>query len=246
MRLSERLSVRKKIYFVFKRLFDIILSALGIVVTLPIWILTIVGIELSDAGPIFYRAKRIGKDNKEFIMWKFRTMRVAKTDAEKSEASFKADTNRIFKFGEFCRRTKIDELPQLLNIFFGTMSIVGPRPAAKDQVEIMREGKYNIASFVKPGLTGPAALYDYIYGDEVIDPVEYEEKVLPTRKELEAFYPSNMSMIYDIKMMWYTIVCVIGALFKRKSVRIYTELVDSVSNREKNTTEVAEFIYDRK
>lgn len=220
--------MNQKGYFFIKRSFDIIASLLGMIVTSPIWLAAIAGIELSDPGPIFYRAQRIGKDNKEFTMWKFRSMRVPKKESEKSEASFKADTNRIFPFGELIRRLKIDELPQLLNILGGTMSVVGPRPAAKDQVEIMRAGKYHIASTVKPGLTGPAALYDYIYGDSVEDLDDYKRLVLPTRLELEAYYPEHMSAWYDIKLIWYTVVCILASVFKKHPEKIFAELTGSV------------------
>lgn len=220
--------MNRKGYFFVKRAFDILASFLGIVVTSPIWLIAIVGIELSDPGPVFYKAKRIGKDNREFTMWKFRSMRVPKKESEKSEASFKADTNRIFPFGELCRRLKIDELPQMLNILLGTMSVVGPRPAAKDQVQTVRAGKYHVAATVKPGLTGPAALYDYIYGDSVEDLEEYKKLVLPTRLELEAYYPAHMGIWYDVKMIWYTVVCILAAIFKKQPKKIFAELTGCV------------------
>ncbi len=223
---------KRRGYFFVKRAFDIVAAFFGILITSPIWIITIIGIEVSDPGPVFYKAKRIGKGNSEFIMWKFRSMRVPKKETEKSEASFKADTNRIFPFGELIRRLKIDELPQLLNILFGSMSIVGPRPAAKDQVEIMRSGKYNIASTIRPGLTGPAALYDYIYGDSVEDLEDYKRLVLPTRLELEAYYPTHMSVGYDIKMIWYTVVCVLASVFHKEPKRIFAELTSCVDANE--------------
>lgn len=225
--------MKRRFYFFIKRVFDIVVSFLGLVVTSPIWLIAIIGIEISDPGPVFYKARRIGKDNKEFVMWKFRSMRVPKKESEKSEASFKADTNRIFPFGDLCRRLKIDELPQLLNIFFGSMSVVGPRPAAVDQVAVMRAGKYNIASTVKPGLTGPAAIYDYIYGDSVEDPEDYERLVLPTRLELEAYYPEHMGAWYDIKIIVYTAVCILASVFKRKPERIFAELTGSVSDNKR-------------
>lgn len=212
-------------YRIAKRAFDLFCAILAIVVTSPIWLITTIGIELSDPGPVFYKARRTGKDNQEFIMWKFRSMRVPKKENEKSEASFKADTNRIFPFGALIRNLKIDELPQLLNVVEGTMSIVGPRPAAMDQVAVMRAGKYNIAASVRPGLTGPAALYDYIYGDSIEDPAEYEVLVLPTRLELEAYYPTHMSIGYDLKLIWYTAVCIVMAVFRKKPERILRELV---------------------
>ena len=108
------------------------------------------------------------------------------------------------------------------------MSVVGPRPAAKDQVDVVRAGKYNIASTVRPGLTGPAALYDYIYGDSVEDLEDYKRLVLPTRLELEVYYPAHMSVGYDIKIIWYTVVCVVASVFKKKPKRIFTELTECV------------------
>ena len=224
--------MKRNIYLFVKRVFDIFAAFMGILVTSPVWLITIIGIELSDPGPVFYKARRVGKDNREFCMWKFRSMRIAKTQSEKSEASFKADTNRIFKFGAICRRLKIDELPQLLNILFGSMSVVGPRPAAMDQVETVRAGKYNVASTVKPGLTGPAALYDYIYGDSIEDLEDYKRLVLPTRLELEAYYPTHMSVWYDIKMIWYTVVCVLSSVIGKKPERIFKELTSSVAGDE--------------
>ena len=175
--------MKRKIYFFVKRAFDIIAALLGIIGTSPIWIIAMIGIFVSDPGPLFYKANRVVKDNRDFHMWKFRSMRVPRKESEKSEASFKADTNRIFPFGQLCRKLKIDELPQLLNILGGSMSVVGPRPAAKDQAAIVRAGRYAVAASVRPGLTSPAALYDYLYGDDVEDPEEYEKLVLPTRLE---------------------------------------------------------------
>ena len=125
-------------YRIIKRIFDFICALLGIVGTSPIWLFSIIMTELSDPGPLFYFAKRVGKDNKEFKMWKFRSMRVAKGA---NEASLRPDQDRIFWWGKWMRRLKIDELPQLINILNGTMSIVGPRPAAVDQVEITRGGE---------------------------------------------------------------------------------------------------------
>ena len=219
-------------YKFFKRVFDLFAALLGLVLSAPIWLIAMIGITVSDPGPIFYKAKRIGYCGKEFCMYKFRSMRVPKKRGEESEASFKADVNRIFAFGEFMRRTKIDELPQLLNIIMNDMAIVGPRPASVDQIAVMREGKYAIANTVKPGLTGPAALYDYIYGDSVEDPASYELLVLPTRKELEAYYPTHMTAAYDIKIIWYTVVCVLAAVFGKKSRQILEELIDCVSDQQ--------------
>lgn len=190
---------------------DIICALMGIIGTSPLWIIGIVGIIVSDPGPIFYMANRVGKNNKTFKMFKFRSMRV---DKNANENGFKADTNRIFAFGEFIRRSKIDELPQLLNILFGDMSVVGPRPASVDQVNIVRAGKYAITSSVLPGLTGPSALYDYVYGDRIEDEEEYREKVLPTRLALDVEYVYNRDFCYDIFLIWMTVVSIVKTIFK--------------------------------
>ncbi len=148
-------------YRITKRFFDIICALVGIIGTSPIWMFSIIATLLSDWGPLFYFANRVGKDNKTFKMWKFRSMRVARGA---NEASLRPDQDRIFWWGKWMRRLKIDELPQLINILNGTMSVVGPRPAAVDQVEITRGGENAIASTVPCGLTSQSSLWDYIYG----------------------------------------------------------------------------------
>lgn len=217
-------------YLFFKRLFDFCVSALALVVTSPIWLITVIGIIISDPGPVFYLANRVGKDNKPFLMFKFRSMTV---DKKANEKSLRADATRIFKFGSFIRATKIDELPQLLNVFLGQMSIVGPRPAAVDQVEITRAGKYAICSRAKPGLTSPSALYDYIYGDKIDDEAEYITKVLSTRLELDAWYVTQMNTKLDFKTIWYTVISIISKIMNIPPAKILHELQSYVlSNRE--------------
>ena len=214
--------------YYIKRFFDIILSILGLLVSSPIWLVTIVGILINDFGPIFYKACRIGKDDKEFKMYKFRSMRVLKETENKSEASLRPDEDRIFTFGKIIRKLKIDELPQLINILIGDMSVVGPRPVAKDQFEIFRTGKYDEAKIVRPGLTGPAALYDYIYGDQFEDKdiKIYEEKVLPTRRELELAYIKKIGFFFDVKMIIWTVWCIICSIFKKMPQGIYNYLIN--------------------
>ena len=117
---------KKRMYRFIKRTFDIVASSLALIVLSPIWLIATIGILISNPGPIFYCAARVGKDNKHFKMFKFRSMRV---DKNANEKSLRPDQNRIFPFGRFIRATKIDELPQLLNILIGDMAVVGPRPA---------------------------------------------------------------------------------------------------------------------
>lgn len=214
----------KSVYLILKRIFDVFSSAIALIALFPLWVVAIMGIELSDPGPVFYMANRVGKDNKEFKMFKFRSMRVDKNADEKS---FKADTNRIFKWGEFLRRSKIDELPQLINVFMGQMSVIGPRPASVDQTAVTRTGKYAIISDLKPGLSGPSALYDYIYGDQIADEKEYIEKVLPTRLNLDLYYIKVRNLWYDLKMIWYTVICIYCIIRRKTPNWMYNELVSS-------------------
>lgn len=210
-------------YKYFKRIIDVICAVLGIIGTSPLWIIAIVGILLSDWGPVFYTSTRIGKGNKGFKMFKFRSMRV---DKGANEASLRPDEDRIFAFGHFIRKVKIDELPQLLNILNGTMSVIGPRPVAKDQFDLFRTGKWNEAAKVAVGLSGPAALYDFIYGDQITDPDEYMEKVFEIRRELEYVYVKKMSFGYDVKMVVYTIICIFYALFGKECTWMLNEFVE--------------------
>lgn len=209
-------------YRIIKRSFDFICGLVAFIVLSPIFILSAVGILISDGGPIFYTAHRIGKGNKPFKMYKFRSMRVARAA---NEASLRPDEDRIFPFGHFIRKVKIDELPQLLNILNGTMSIVGPRPVAQDQFGLFRTGKWNLAAEVPVGLSGPAALYDFIYGDQFTDEKEYMEKVYPTRRELEYVYVKKAGVFYDLKMIVYTVICILYALVGREATWILRELL---------------------
>lgn len=213
-------------YKLIKRVIDILLSSLAIICSSPFWIVTIIGILVSDPGPIFYKANRIGKNDEEFSMYKFRSMRVIKKQIKGSEASLRPETDRIFPWGRVIRKLKLDELPQFLNIFMGSMSIVGPRPVAKDQINLFRFGKYDEAKKVKPGITGPAALYDYIYGDqfeeENID--EYMEKVYPSRRELEYVYVKKQSFLFDTWIFFETAWCVLCSLFGKGNTNLLKKL----------------------
>lgn len=212
-------------YKIIKRLFDFICALIALIILSPIFLLTAIGILISDWGPIFYKANRIGKGNKPFMMYKFRSMKLLKAPKKGSEASLRPDEDRIFPLGHFIRKAKIDELPQLINILNGTMSIVGPRPVAEDQFDMFRYGKWNEAAKVPVGLSGPAALYDYIYGDQITDEKEYMERVYPTRRELEYTYVLKASLWYDLKMIVYTVICICYTLVGKEATWILDELV---------------------
>lgn len=194
------------LYRFIKRIFDFVCAFIGIIGTSPVWLFSIVAILISDWGSLLYFANRVGKDNKLFKMWKFRSMRVARGA---SEASLRPDQNRIFWWGKWMRRLKIDELPQLINILNGTMSIVGPRPAAVDQVDITRGGENVIAATVPCGLTSLSSLWDYIYGDQFEEEKEYNEKVLPIRLKLDVYYVRHAGCLWDLRLILWTIIAIL-------------------------------------
>jgi lipopolysaccharide/colanic/teichoic acid biosynthesis glycosyltransferase len=149
-----------KKYFIFKRLFDIFLASIGLILSLPLWLIITIAIKLEDGGPIFYSQERVGKDGKIFRILKFRSMI---PDAEKDTGAVWASENdpRVTKVGRILRATAMDELPQLLSILKGDMSFVGPRP---ERPELVEEFTKKFPDFkkrfvVKPGLTGIAQIY---------------------------------------------------------------------------------------
>ena len=222
-------------YRFIKRCFDILSSGFALIILIPVWLFAMVGIEISDPGPVFYFANRVTKDNRTFRMFKFRSMRV---DRNADEKSLRPDQDRIFPFGQLIRATKIDELPQLLNVLRGDMAVVGQRPAAVDQIPITRGGENAVVASVKAGLTSPAALYDYLYGDEIEDEAEYMDKVAPTRLALDRFYIGRQTVGYDIKLIWYTVRCIIGSIMKRPQTKILEELIDAVDGDRRALSEV--------
>ena len=193
-------------YRFFKRFFDVVCALIGIIGTSPVWIVSIVMTELSDPGPLFYFANRVGQGNHRFKMWKFRSMRVVRGA---NESSLRPDQDGIFWWGKVMRRLKIDELPQLLNILNGTMSLVGPRPAAVDQVDITRGGENAICASVSCGLTSQSSLWDYIYGDQFPDEEEYNEKVLPIRLKLDVYCVKHAGFFGDIKLIIWTVLAIL-------------------------------------
>ncbi|WP_163575258.1 sugar transferase [Halomonas faecis] len=137
-----------------KRFFDIVFGFLVFIVTLPVWLLAVMTILLSDPGPVFFRQQRVGIYGKEFYILKFRTMRIEKNAL--GATTLRRDP-RIFRGGYFLRKFKVDELPQILNVIGGSMSLVGPRPTVKDDVDRMsKEQKRRL--IVRPGITGLAQI----------------------------------------------------------------------------------------
>ncbi|MBS6023673.1 MAG: sugar transferase [Paeniclostridium sordellii] len=178
-------------YNKLKRSIDIILSTLGIIILSPVFLIISIIIKLESEGPIIFKQLRAGKDSKPFYIYKFRSM---KSDAPNLSTNEFEDVNLfITKIGKFIRRTSIDELPQLINILKGDMSIVGPRPVILDEKElILLRKEYNIDSIL-PGITGLAQ----INGRDIIGT---EEKV-----KLDYEYLQNKSLNLDVKIVFITI-----------------------------------------
>ena len=193
-----------------KRIFDIIISILFIIFFLPLFFIIAFFIKVAMPGPIFFVQKRIGKSALSFSLIKFRSMLVA---TGKNGGSFDAgDTSRITLVGKFIRKTKLDELPQLINVIKGDMSIVGPRPEVKQWIEVYPE-KWKIVHSVKPGITDSASI-EFRNEEEILaqskDPITtYREVILPRKLDLYIDYVNNQSFIGDIKIIINTIKAVI-------------------------------------
>lgn len=178
-----------------KRLFDIFVSVIGIVLTGTVMIFIAVGIKLTSPGSVFFRQTRVGLNNRPFDMLKFRTMRVA-TDNSAATIWTTADDPRKTKFGSFLRKTSLDELPQFFNVLFGTMSVIGPRPERPFFVEQFKGKipKYMIKHQVKPGITGWAQVNGW-RGDTSIE----------KRIECDIYYIENWDLLIDIKILFMTV-----------------------------------------
>lgn len=188
-------------YVFFKRCFDLLFAVLFLLVFSPVYLLTWVIIKIVSPGPAIYKAKRVGKDGKLFDCYKFRSMRV---DSGKVRLTTLENDDRIFPFGKFIRKAKIDEMPQVVNILKGQMSVVGPRPEDKENADKVYVGEYKHILDVKPGLTSTASLYDYTHGELFEDEESYEKVFLPKKLKLELYYVSHRSFGYDILLILKT------------------------------------------
>ncbi len=195
-----------------KRFFDILLSLCVIIVGLPLAAVIAVLIVVDSKGPVFYRQVRVGRNNKDFRLLKFRTMR---TGADKSGLlTVGNDDNRITGVGKFLRKYKIDEFPQFVNILVGDMSIVGPRPEVRKYVDMYSERQMRVLS-VRPGLTDYASI-KYVDENALLsasdDPEStYVNKIMPDKLELNLKYIDNISILEDVKIIFQTII----AIFKK-------------------------------
>lgn len=179
-------------YKFFKRTLDIVLSFLGMLVLSPFFLLLVLAIKLDSKGPVLFKQKRIGLHKKHFYILKFRTMRI---DTPKDTPTHLLENPEqwITKVGKFLRKTSLDELPQIWNIFVGDMSIIGPRPALWNQYDLIEERDRYGANDVLPGLTGWAQIHGR------------DELPIGKKAELDGYYVQHLSFGLDVRCFFGTI-----------------------------------------
>lgn len=188
-----------------KRLFDIVASGLGLVVLSPLFLTLAVWIKLDSKGPVFYRQVRVGRGNKDFRIFKFRSMRVG---ADKgSLVTIGGHDPRITRSGYFIRKFKFDELPQLMNVFVGDMSLVGPRPEVRHYVDHWTPEQMHVLD-VRPGITDPASI-KFRNENELMEQAEdpekyYIEVIMQEKIKLYLEYVEKHSFFYDIVLIFKT------------------------------------------
>ncbi|MGN0235344.1 MAG: sugar transferase [Paludibacteraceae bacterium] len=188
-----------------KRLFDILASGAGLLLLSPLFLLVAIWIRLDSPGPVFYRQVRVGRYNKDFRIFKFRSMRVGSDKG--SLVTIGGRDPRVTRSGYFIRKFKIDELPQLINVFIGDMSLVGPRPEVRHYVDYWTEEQLHVLD-VRPGITDPASI-KFRNENELLEKAEdpekyYIEVIMQEKLRLYLEYVEKHSFWYDIKLIFQT------------------------------------------
>src|SRR6056297_218394 len=184
------------VYLKIKRLIDIILSSLGLIILSPVFLVLIIAIKVDSPGPVLFKQKRVGIHKSHFHILKFRTMRID-TPKDTPTHLLENPDQWITKVGKFLRKTSLDELPQIINIFKGEMSIIGPRPALWNQYDLIDERDKYGANDVPVGLTGWAQINGR------------DELPIDVKAKLDGEYVKKMSFFFDVKCFWGTIISVL-------------------------------------
>ena len=188
-----------------KRIFDVIASGLGLIVLSPLFLILAIWIKLDSKGPVFYRQVRVGYKNKDFRIFKFRSMRVG---ADKgSLVTIGGHDPRVTRSGYFIRKFKFDELPQLINVFLGDMSLVGPRPEVRHYVDYWTPEQMHVLD-VRPGITDPASI-KFRNENELMEKAEdpekyYIEVIMQEKIRLYLEYVEKHSFFYDLGLIFKT------------------------------------------
>ncbi len=193
-----------------KRFLDILFSSAVLLVFTPLWLLIVLAIVLESRGGVFYRQVRVGRGNRDFVLYKFRTMH---TGADrKGLLTVGERDNRVTRVGYFLRKYKLDEFPQLFNILKGDMSIVGPRPEVRKYVDLYTPEQMKVLE-VRPGLTDYASIR-YVHENEILAQAEnpeqtYIQEVMPAKLALNLQYVANQSVREDIKLIFQTFIAIL-------------------------------------
>ena len=193
-------------YTFLKRLTDIVISGLALVILSPFILIAIIILLLTGEHQVFYYQQRIGYKNRPFKIWKFATMLKNSPFVGSGDITVRNDP-RVTRFGKILRMTKINELPQIINVFKGDMSLVGPRPLLESGFKLYPEEIQRKIYNVKPGITGIGSI---IFRDEerviseAVDPVKMYKKIAPYKGELEMWYQKHKSLWVDIKLIFLT------------------------------------------
>lgn len=188
-----------------KRIFDIVASGLGLLVLSPLFLIIAIWIKLDSPGPVFYRQVRVGRHNKDFRIFKLRSMRVGSDKG--SLVTIGGHDPRVTRSGYFIRKFKIDELPQLINVFIGDMSLVGPRPEVRHYVNYWTPEQMHVLD-VRPGITDPASI-KFRNENELMEKAEspedyYINVIMQEKIKLYLEYVRNASFWYDIQLIFKT------------------------------------------
>ena len=184
------------VYLKIKRLMDVILSFLALIILSPVFLILIIAIKVDSKGPVLFKQKRVGIHKSHFNILKFRTMRID-TPKDCPTHLLENPDQWITKVGKFLRKTSLDELPQIWNIFVGQMSIIGPRPALWNQYDLIEERDKYGANDIRPGLTGWAQINGR-------DTIEIEDKA-----RFDGYYVKKMGLAFDVKCFFGTIISVL-------------------------------------
>lgn len=193
-----------------KRLFDIVASACGLVLLSPLFIILAIWIKFDSKGPVFYKQGRVGKNNKDFYLYKFRSMCVGADKA--GLITVGGRDPRVTSSGYYIRKYKLDEFPQLINVFKGDMSLVGPRPEVRKYVDMYSEEQMHVLD-VRPGITDLASIR-YRNENELLEKAEnpdkyYTEVIMQDKLKINLEYVENHSFWYDIKLIFSTFIAIV-------------------------------------
>ena len=194
-----------------KRIFDIVASGIGLILLSPLFVILAIWIKCDSIGPVFYKQARVGRNNMDFQLFKFRSMRVGSD--KKGLITVGGHDPRITRSGYYIRKYKLDEFPQLINVFKGDMSLVGPRPEVRKYVDMYTEEQMHVLD-VRPGITDLASIR-YRNENELLERVNdpdkyYVEVIMPDKLRINLEYVARHSFTFDIRLIFQTFRAIVS------------------------------------